>query len=352
MSREELVQALLRPLPGEAPCGESLRHDPLMDRLRELRREDDTQLPTGVWQSEPKRADWAALSTLAEELLTQRTKDLTVAAYLGEAWIINEGVSGFAAALGLLAGLCEAYPEQLHPQAQNGDQEWRAAPLGWLARRYAELLLTRVPLSASWPQVNLHSWQDLQRRQVQVSDNKADKVAAESARQEQRQLDEAIRSGLASGWSSALANLALASENLKRLNAWCDLQLGDSAPSLQPIAASIDAFANVIRGCKNMAPQEFEAVEPTEKPGAPEAIATPPAIPSPAGGVPQSREEAYRQLTAIAEYLARTEPHSPVPYIIRRAVEWGAMPLSALMDELVHADAEARRVWVMLGVLR
>ena len=38
---------------------------------------------------------------------------------------------------------------------------------------------------------------------------------------------------------------------------------------------------------------------------------------------PASREEAYRQLLLIAEYLARTEPHSPVPYLIRRGVEWG-----------------------------
>ena len=38
---------------------------------------------------------------------------------------------------------------------------------------------------------------------------------------------------------------------------------------------------------------------------------------------PQGREDAYRQLRGIADYLARTEPHSPVPYLIYRAVEWG-----------------------------
>ena len=48
---------------------------------------------------------------------------------------------------------------------------------------------------------------------------------------------------------------------------------------------------------------------------------------------PASREEAYRQLLLIAEYLARTEPHSPVPYLIRRGVEWGNKPLSELLGE-------------------
>lgn len=66
---------------------------------------------------------------------------------------------------------------------------------------------------------------------------------------------------------------------------------------------------------------------------------------------PTSREDAYRQLLLIADYLARTEPHSPVPYLIKRAVEWGNKPLSELLAELINADSEARRVWSLLGVL-
>jgi type VI secretion system protein ImpA len=56
-------------------------------------------------------------------------------------------------------------------------------------------------------------------------------------------------------------------------------------------------------------------------------------------------------LLVIAGYLARTEPHSPVPYLIRRGVEWGNKPLSELLGELISADAESRRLWTLLGVL-
>lgn len=66
-------------------------------------------------------------------------------------------------------------------------------------------------------------------------------------------------------------------------------------------------------------------------------------------GAPTSREDAYRQLLLIADYLARTEPHSPVPYLIKRAVEWGNKPLSELLAELINADSEARRVWSLLA---
>src|SRR3546814_3943115 len=52
-------------------------------------------------------------------------------------------------ALVLLAELCERYPEEVHPQAQDGDQSWRVPPIDWLLRRYAELLHTRLPLMRS-----------------------------------------------------------------------------------------------------------------------------------------------------------------------------------------------------------
>jgi len=39
----------------------------------------------------------------------------------------------------------------------------------------------------------------------------------------------------------------------------------------------------------------------------------------------ESREQAYRILGEVADYLERTEPHSPTPYLIRRAISWGEM---------------------------
>lgn len=350
MISQALRQNLLQPLGAEAPCGEALRHDPLLDRLRELRREDDSELPQGVWQSALKRADWEAVEALATQILVRRSKDLTVAAYLGEAWLLRYGVAGLADALGLLADLGERFAESLHPQAVDGDRSWRAAPLAWLARRYGELLLTRTPLCSAWPQVSLHAWQQLQRRQVQAADNKAEKAAAEAARLEQKKLDEAIRSGAAGGWGATLAALEQAAAQVRRLDAWCDRELAEEAPSLHALADTIDSFAKVIQGCKHMAPHEEPVVAAAEATAPAAAHAAEPLAVPP--GRPASREEAYRQLAAIADYLARTEPHSPVPYVIRRAVEWGQLPLSALLDELLNADAETRRVWALLGVLR
>lgn len=86
------LEVLLEPIDPGQPCGPSLRYDPDYDRLRELRREDDSSLPTGVWQAEAKRADWAAVEQLASELLQRRSKDLMLAAWLGEAWLQRGGL--------------------------------------------------------------------------------------------------------------------------------------------------------------------------------------------------------------------------------------------------------------------
>ncbi|PBD24855.1 type VI secretion system protein TssA, partial [Pseudomonas aeruginosa] len=181
------LEVLLEPIDPGQPCGPSLRYDPDYDRLRELRREDDSSLPTGVWQAEAKRADWAAVEQLASDLLQRRSKDLMLAAWLGEAWLQRGGLGGLQRALVLLAELCERYPEEVHPQAQDGDQSWRVPPIDWLLRRYAELLHTRLPLmgQGAFAEITLYAWQRLQRQQVASGDSaqqaKAEKLYREAA---------------------------------------------------------------------------------------------------------------------------------------------------------------------------
>src|SRR5262249_28594088 len=48
-------------------------------------------------------------------------------------------------------------------------------------------------------------------------------------------------------------------------------------------------------------------------------------------GVVRNREEAYRAIEKIADALARMEPHSPIPDLLRRAVELGRMPFRRLI---------------------
>lgn len=63
-----------------------------------------------------------------------------------------------------------------------------------------------------------------------------------------------------------------------------------------------------------------------------------------------NRDEAYAALEAIADYLSRVEPHSPTPYLLRRAVNWGRMPLPELMAEIVREEGDLNRLGNILGL--
>ncbi|MDF5918847.1 type VI secretion system protein TssA [Pseudomonas aeruginosa] len=214
------LEVLLEPIAPEQPCGPSLRYDPDYDRLRELRREDDSSLPTGVWQAEAKRADWAAVEQLASELLQRRGKDPMLAAWLGEAWLQRGGLGGLQRALVLLAELCERYPEEVHPQAQDGDQSWRVPPIDWLLRRYAELLHTRLPLmgQGAFAEITLYAWQRLQRQQVASGDGKKRQGGAGSGA---TSAEEARRSVARGGpWCNGSASRPACSPASCNCNAW------------------------------------------------------------------------------------------------------------------------------------
>jgi type VI secretion system protein ImpA len=58
----------------------------------------------------------------------------------------------------------------------------------------------------------------------------------------------------------------------------------------------------------------------------------------------RGRDDAYRSLAQIADYLAQLEPHSPVPPLIRRAIEWGNMSFVDLMAELTSNNGELQRL--------
>nr|WP_307910007.1 type VI secretion system protein TssA [Chromobacterium amazonense]MDQ4539560.1 type VI secretion system protein TssA [Chromobacterium amazonense] len=349
------LTALLQPIQDGNPCGEPVRYSPEYDQLRELRREDDPTLPAGVWESDLKKADWMGVERLAQEVLIARSKDLMVAAWLGESWLHLLGLSGLEAALTLVLHYCESYWDDLHPQPRDGDMSFRAAPLEWLAKCYASTVEMRMPLLASSGgdhALTLAHWRDLKRRLGKGET--ADEMA--KARQEMRLLEERVRAQPGSVGKDGLDALAGSRSALQRLEEWCEHAMAEETPSFGALWHTLDQLAHALNELAAMCPDDGlrEQSAPSiaaqvDKPSA-HSVEIDVAVPA-AAREPASREEAYRQLRRIADYLARTEPHSPVPYLIQRAVEWGDKPLRELLAELLDSDAESRRLWSLLGVL-
>src|SRR5207244_738023 len=108
------------------------------------------------------------------------------------------------------------------------------------------------------------------------------------------------------------------------------------APALTNLRKALEdcqRFAGFLR-------QKIEPMRPVQ--GADEHTSEESAGAAPAGaGAPAaiaSRADAYRQLERVAAELERLEPHSPVPYLIRRAVKLGSMPFHVLIRELLRDE--------------
>ena len=63
-----------------------------------------------------------------------------------------------------------------------------------------------------------------------------------------------------------------------------------------------------------------------------------------------SREQAYGLLNLAADFLLRTEPHSPTPYVVKRAVAWGHMSLAELYQEILADEKDLAGLKQLLGV--
>jgi type VI secretion system protein ImpA len=57
-------------------------------------------------------------------------------------------------------------------------------------------------------------------------------------------------------------------------------------------------------------------------------------------GVIATREDALDAIRRVRDYFRRTEPHSPLSYVLDQALRWSQMPLHALVGELI-ADPSA-----------
>jgi type VI secretion system protein ImpA len=356
------IDALLLPLPGDQPCGVSLIHDPEYDAIRIARRADDPSVPSGIWQTTLKVADWPAVEAGCRRVLSSRSKDLTIAAWLGEAWLNRYGIPALPHCFQLLTGLCERYWDDVHPLPRDGDLGFRAAPLAWLAGAYADLLSAQIELFEGRDGLRgtLSQWQSAQRAALAAT-ARQDMPAAkkEAAARTAAVLKDAARAASPVSLRLERDVLATARPLIEQLDLWCTPRLGREAPSFALLMETMTHAGLVLTECLAMHPNSdppavlltADVVAAAGVPVQTQAqIQTQAPEPS-ASGVPTSREDAYRQLDVIAEYLAIYEPHSPVPYLIKRALEWGRKPLPVLLRELTSGDGDGQKLLTFLGML-
>jgi type VI secretion system protein ImpA len=144
---------------------------------------------------------------------------------------------------------------------------------------------------------------------------------------------------------------ALRKDARKALEAWNDMSAaldaaaGGDSPSTSRVRALLEEILAV---ANRYAPAEVAAVEaqPEEAEVAQGSYASAPA----ARPARESREDMLRDLSRIAEYFRRTEPHSPLAYTLDEAVRRGRMTLPDLLEELVPDAGTRSNILTQLGI--
>jgi type VI secretion system protein ImpA len=333
-SRQIEVDDLLQPIAGDNPAGESLRYEGTYDRIAEARREDDPKLSQGIYKSAHKRADWITVSAVCIEALTTRTKDLQIAGWLLEAWLHRDGFCGVAKGLRLVAGLCDLFWNEMYPEIEPNDLEGRIAPFDWIEQKLS-LKLKQIPLTKP-TEGDGYSYVDWERachfENLAMKDPRALQEALAKIDPTVSVFRNAVRATERSFYAELVCDLDDAIEACAQLEQMLDEKCGKNAPGFRQFREALNAVRQLI--CQDMGQEEIQTdVFELESPQ--------PAEFEPSSGGPiRSRADAYRRLSEAADYLLRAEPHSPTPYLVKRAVEWGNMSLPELLQQIVRNEGE------------
>jgi type VI secretion system protein ImpA len=343
---------LLQPISPEDPSGEDLAFSELYDEIREVRREDVQPATTGIWAVEPKRAQWDQVVALSAEGLRTRSKDLQLAVWLAEGLMHQDGLKGLAEGIGLITALCEQFWDTLYPQIDDGDAEARLSQLLVLEGRVA-IQLMQVPLTIADPQKDVqYTMQHMLAAQRIEPLSAANPRAFQSAIQSGDHSMASIISiaGRTPGefYRDLLADLRSCDAELRALMALVENKCGTAAPGFTKLLGGIAQVQQTVSrlsgGLIGIDPFE-EVPESQEDQDAQEDM---PAVA--VDGKIRSRQDAYRHLNDAANYLMETEPHSPVPYLIKRAIRWGNLPLGTLLSELLEDDEKTKRLFRLLSI--
>src|SRR5271165_2587609 len=241
---------LLNPIEGPNPSGANLRYDPVYSKIKEARREED-QPPPGMTERDRKVSDNPLVIKLATDLLTNKTKDLQIAAWLTEALLKQKGFAGLKDGLALCYSLVEKFWDTVYPELEDGDAQSRGAPLGFVGTKL-EIPLKLVPVVEK---VRYGQLDYQQSREVGYEDQ----AKSDEAKKKRAQLvkegkltpevfDKAFEETPKKFYAQAEQDLDACLKTQAQLKKICDEKFGEDGPAFGSLQSTLEATRHVIHG--------------------------------------------------------------------------------------------------------
>jgi len=363
------LEALLAPIPGDAPQGVDIREDfsstSPYNRLRDARSEARdaerlSEVPPAEGAGSPPDPGplWRTVRDIGLKTVAETAKDLEVAAWLTEAFVRSHGLPGLTAGAKLISGLAENFWDNVFPLPDDYGVETRVAPITGLNGREGNGSLMQ-PLQ----KLILYVRPDGTPFALYQYDNSAQLASLDSERRAARieagavPFDDVEKEARAQG---SRTFVRLREEAREALEAWqhmadvLDEKASEDPPSTSAVRDLIrhvleiaDRYAPPEEGASSAGGGEMAAADGAG--GMAAGVGMVSGIAVPAGQV-VSREDALRALETIATFFRRTEPVSPLAYTIEEAVRRGRMTWPDLLEEIVPDRDSRNAILTSLGI--
>lgn len=358
---------LLAPITEDSPAGKDLRQDPSpvskYQTIKSARSAARAAERKSMHDGDTTEADeqWRKIISLAPDILSNQSKDLEVASWLSEAMIRRYGFQGLRDSFKLIQGLLENHWDGLYPMPDEDGLDTRTSPITGLNGEGAEGVLIapirKVPLTQA---PNLFSfWQYQQALDIPRG---PDSETARQAKIEKlgfslEEIEKSVAESSSEFFVDQLDDITAAIDYCKNIGAQLEqLCQPEEAPSVRNIISILEECRGAINHIgKDKLPVAETVTTVTLEHTATEQTTMTTTVgvvgeSFSAAGAINSRAAAMKQLQEIADFFRKTEPHSPISYVIERSIKWGSMPLNELIVELITEPSALQHFTTLTGV--
>lgn len=364
------IETLIAPIAdSHQGVGEDLTFDLRIDAIVAARQEDDPLLAQGNWVTELKVADWDFVKTQCTDLLTNTSKDMKLALWYVDALSHTDHLAGISHGLRLLQELNDEYWLTMYPPLDGEDDSMdiRAGLLSWFVKALTDDL---KQLSLSDTKTGNHNYnyyltaRDHDKQRQQNPDSEAsNQLTLSDYNQAIKNSSEIWQQGLMTELSNITTQWHALTDQLNDL-------MGMDAPVFAPVTELLVSINQHLRSLISgdfdssitIANQESlaDASEHkiTDKNVVPESAAQSPTSTNvtstsfnPTNRDHQSnRRQALKLLGQIQDYFATNEPHSPVTFLLGRAIDWADMPLDQWLAHIIKNEDQLSTLSDMIGI--
>lgn len=347
------TDTLLLPVIGESPVGEDIEYDPVYSEIREARQNDPDYMSHGEWAvSEPRIADWRKVKKLCEVTLRNKSKDLQISCWYVESLTHLYALEGMRCGLEYLAKFISEYWTTCWPSQEEG-QEIRYSKLARLDIDLSEYLKAYPLLEDK--EITLSKWYKVLAFEhgASLSEEGKEKLIESEGDHSVESFKKSIGKYNTRKISEQSLQFSDLPDKIDEIESFYFFHTHEdihhifakTRHTISEITELLNRFLpHEVQDNNSVSPLSVEPRRRKTRRSFPEEQQEFYTAFIPPIDKEMSREKAIKQLEKIAIFFRQSEPTSPVPYLLERAIRWSTMTMSEWLEELLKDSDSVEQI--------